>query len=131
MLCMMDVWGFWVFELFFIYTPISILIYLPLYGCHDEIVLLMCSCMQLFVDSDDEEEVEEVNEFDSGFGNVVLVDNLPVVAPEKYEKLENVVRKIFGQMGTIREHGLVMPIEEETKKTKGYAFIEYNTNEVR
>ena len=90
----------------------------------------MCSCMQLFVDSDDDEEVEEVNEFDSGFGNVVLVDNLPVVAPEKYEKLENVVRKIFSQMGTIREHGLVMPIEEETKKTKGYAFIEYNTNEV-
>ena len=86
--------------------------------------------MELCVDSDDDEEVEEVNEFDSGFGNVVLVDNLPVVAPEKYEKLENVVRKIFGQMGTIREHGLVMPIEEETKKTKGYAFIEYNTNEV-
>jgi translation initiation factor 3 subunit B len=83
------------------------------------------------VGSDEDEEEEEIDEFDSGFGNVIVVDNLPVVAPEKYGKLENVISKIFGQMGTIREHGLVMPIDEETQKTKGFAFIEYNTKEVR
>ncbi|KAI5067602.1 hypothetical protein GOP47_0018130 [Adiantum capillus-veneris] len=81
------------------------------------------------IKSDDDEEEEEVSEFESGFGNVIVVDRLPVVAPEKYEKLESVVRKIFGQMGTIREHGLIMPIDQETQKTKGYAFIEYNTPE--
>eukprot|EP00249_Psilotum_nudum_P011425 c23165_g1_i2 orf=444-2627(-) len=79
------------------------------------------------IKSEDEEEEEETLEFESGFGNVIVVDNLPVVAPEKFEKLEGVVRKIFGQIGTIRDGGLWMPVDEETGKTKGYAFIEYTT----
>lgn len=58
------------------------------------------------------------------------MDNLPIVAPEKYEKLEGVVRKIFGQIGYIREGGLWMPTDEETGKTKGFAFIEYSSPQV-
>ncbi|BBN19832.1 translation initiation factor 3 subunit B [Marchantia polymorpha subsp. ruderalis] len=77
--------------------------------------------------SDDDQEEEEILETNTGFGNVIVVDNLPVVAPEKHEKLENVIRKIFGQIGVIRERGLWMPREDGDGKTKGYAFIEYTT----
>jgi hypothetical protein len=83
------------------------------------------------IKSEDEEEAEDSLEFETGFGNIVVVDNLPVVPPEKFEKLEGVVRKIFGQIGTIRERGLWMPIHPETQKTQGYCFIEYNTPQVQ
>jgi translation initiation factor 3 subunit B len=81
------------------------------------------------IKSDDEEEEEEVLETDTGFGNVIVVDNLPIVAIEKFDKLEGVIRKIFGQIGVICEDGLWMP-KDENGKTKGYAFIEYNTPQV-
>ncbi|KAJ1382255.1 Translation initiation factor, beta propellor-like domain [Sesbania bispinosa] len=78
--------------------------------------------------SDDEDIYQEDNlEFDSGFANIIVVDNLPVVPREKFEKLEGVVRKIYSQIGVIKEDGLWMPIDPETEKTLGYCFIEYNT----
>ncbi|KAK9090555.1 hypothetical protein Sjap_023732 [Stephania japonica] len=83
--------------------------------------------------SDDDEDVlrdEEPMQFESGFGNVIVVDNLPVVPPEKYDKLETVIRKIYGQIGTIRKDGLWMPKNPENQKTVGYCFIEYTTPEV-
>ncbi|KAI3497122.1 hypothetical protein L1887_39509 [Cichorium endivia] len=46
---------------------------------------------------DDELNEEDSLEFDAGFGNIIVVENLPVVPREKFEKLE------------------------------GYCFIEYNT----
>ncbi|QDZ23629.1 subunit B of translation initiation factor 3 [Chloropicon primus] len=80
------------------------------------------------VPSEDEEEfnVEELQR-DTGFSCVVVVDNLPVVGMEKYEKLLNVLKKIFGQIGEVHEDGLYMPVDESTKKTKGFAFIEFAT----
>jgi translation initiation factor 3 subunit B len=44
--------------------------------------------------SDDEEicQKEDLPKPEGGLSNIVVVDNLPVVAPEKYEKLESVVR---------------------------------------
>lgn len=69
-------------------------------------------------------------EFDPGFGNILVVDNLPVVPKEKFEKLEGVVRKIYSQLGVIKEGGLYMPVDPETQKTLGYCFIEYNTPQV-
>ncbi|KAA3460979.1 eukaryotic translation initiation factor 3 subunit B-like [Gossypium australe] len=78
--------------------------------------------------SDDEDVYHDDQlEFDSGFGNVIVVDNLPVVPREKFEKLEGVIRKIYSQIGVIKEDGLWMPVDPETKKTLGYCFIEYNT----
>ncbi|EFJ13839.1 hypothetical protein SELMODRAFT_446105 [Selaginella moellendorffii] len=77
------------------------------------------------IKSEDEEEEEEIVESESGFGSIIVVDNLPVVEPAKYEKLENVVRKIFGQMGIIRT--LFMPKDKATGKTSGFAFIEYSS----
>ena len=106
---------------------------------------------------------------DTGFANVVFVHNLPVVPPEKFEKLVNVVRKIYSQIGVIpegepapcgarlhaanarrfaqllppprrscrqqpRAHvclpyagGLWMPVDDATKNSKGYAFIEFSS----
>lgn len=82
--------------------------------------------------SDDDEDLhqEDPLEFEAGFGNVIVVDNLPVVPPEKFEKLEGVIRKIYSQIGMIREGGLWMPVNPETHKTLGYCFIEYNTPQV-
>lgn len=81
--------------------------------------------------SDDDDIYQEDNlEFDSGFGNIIVVDNLPVVAREKFEKLEGVIRKIYSQIGVIKDDGLWMPVDPETQKTLGYCFIEYNTPQV-
>ncbi|KAL6906358.1 hypothetical protein ACP4OV_003959 [Aristida adscensionis] len=79
--------------------------------------------------SDDEEILhsEDPPELEMGLSNIIVVDNLPVVPPEKFEKLENVIRKIYSQIGVIKENGLWMPVNPETKKTYGYCFIEYNT----
>jgi len=78
--------------------------------------------------SDDEDLHQGDNvELDSGFGNVVIVDNLPAVPREKFEKLEGVIRKIYSQIGLIKDDGLWMPIDPETQKTMGYCFIEFNT----
>ncbi|RRT75520.1 hypothetical protein B296_00031154 [Ensete ventricosum] len=81
-------------------------------------------------DDDDDLYQEDPLEFEAGFGNIIVVDNLPVVPPEKFEKLEGVIRKIYSQIGTIREGGIWMPVNPETKKTLGYCFIEYNTPQV-
>ena len=72
-----------------------------------------------FLFYDDEEVVyqEENLEFESRFGNIIVVDNLLVVPREKFEKLEGVVRKIYSQIGVIKEDGLWMPVDPETEKT--------------
>ncbi|XP_038885936.1 eukaryotic translation initiation factor 3 subunit B-like [Benincasa hispida] len=78
--------------------------------------------------SDDEEVLQEESlEFDSGFGNILVVDNLPVVPSENFEKLEGLVRKIFGQIGVIKDDGLWIPVDPTRQKTLGYYFIEYGT----
>lgn len=79
------------------------------------------------IPSDDDVAQEENLEFDSGFGNIIVVDNLPVVPKEKFEKLVTVVRKIYSQIGAIKEDGLWMPVDPATEKSLGYCFIEYNT----
>lgn len=82
--------------------------------------------------SDDEDVYQGDNlELNTGFGNVIIVDNLPVVTREKFGKLETVVRKIYSQIGMIKEDGLWMPVEydpeSKSEKTLGYCFIEFNT----
>ncbi|KAI3742980.1 hypothetical protein L1987_60681 [Smallanthus sonchifolius] len=81
------------------------------------------------ISDDDDLNEEDSLGFDAGFGNIIVVDNLPVVPKEKYEKLEGVVRKIYSQIGLIKENGLWMPVEEDTGRTRGYCFIEYNTRQ--
>jgi translation initiation factor 3 subunit B len=80
------------------------------------------------IPSDDEvdEDVQQIQR-DTGFSCVVVVDNLPNVSMEKYEKLINVLKKIFSQLGEVHEDGFYMPVDEAAKKTKGFAFIEFAT----
>ncbi|XP_057550220.1 eukaryotic translation initiation factor 3 subunit B-like [Amaranthus tricolor] len=76
---------------------------------------------------DDDLRVDENLEFDQGFANIIVVDRLPQVPKEKFEKLESVIRKIYSQIGVIKEDGFWMPVDSSTGKTLGYCFIEYNT----
>ena len=63
-----------------------------------------------------------------------MLDNLPKVPHEKYDKLAGVVRKVINQVGvSIRggAEGFHMPQgNDEQKMSKGYAFVEFNTPEV-
>lgn len=66
------------------------------------------------------------------FSNVIVVDNCPVVAVKRYEKLQKALNKIFSGYGKIVEDGLYLPLEGEgdSQKTCGYTFIEYETVEM-
>ncbi|KNA13142.1 hypothetical protein SOVF_119450 [Spinacia oleracea] len=78
--------------------------------------------------SDDEDlRAEENTEFDPGYSNIIVVDHLPQVPKEKFDKLESVIRKIYSQIGVIKENGFWMPVDPATEKTLGYCFIVYNT----
>ncbi|KAI4319101.1 hypothetical protein MLD38_032743 [Melastoma candidum] len=78
--------------------------------------------------SDDEDLYQDDHlELDTSLNNIIIVDNLPVVPREKFDKLEGVIRKIYGQIGLIKEDGFWMPVDPDTQKTLGYCFIEYNT----
>lgn len=79
------------------------------------------------IPSDDDEVQEEDVQTDSGFGNVLVVDNLPKVGPEKFDKLTQILTKIFSSVGRIREGGMYHPVDKETNASKGYAFVEYET----
>lgn len=97
--------------------------------CHFTLYhVLTLSLCSLFC-SDDEDVLQggDNPELDIGFGNIIIVDNLPVVPREKFDKLEGVIRKIYSQIGVIKEDGLWMPIDPETQKTLGYCFIEFNS----
>ena len=52
---------------------------------------------------DEDVDVEDAPQEAPGYGCVIFVANLPVVPPEKYDKLVTVVRKIYSQIGTVRE----------------------------
>ncbi|EPS67275.1 hypothetical protein M569_07499 [Genlisea aurea] len=79
------------------------------------------------VSDDDDLKNDDSLEFEESSGNIIVVDNLPVVPREKFDKLEGVVRKIYSQIGVIKEDGLWMPVDPETKKTLGYCFIEFSS----
>ena len=53
---------------------------------------------------------------------------LPSPPPAPASQLAAVIRKIFSQIGQIREPGgLWLPVDGETKLTKGYAFVDFLT----
>lgn len=64
------------------------------------------------------------------FGNVVVVDNCPVIGTKKFDRLVAVLRKTFSKWGSIVDNGLYMPVDEETQKTVGYFFVEYESKEM-
>ena len=56
-----------------------------------------------------------------------MVDGLPVVPPEKTEKLLGIVRKVFGQVGDMRDGSPYMPMSEDGSTSLGICFIEYDS----
>ncbi|XKL67161.1 hypothetical protein PGB90_010581 [Kerria lacca] len=58
-----------------------------------------------------------------GFESVIIVDGVPEVGPDRFEKLKNVISKIFTKFGTVVSS--YYP-KDENGNTKGYIFIEYN-----
>jgi translation initiation factor 3 subunit B len=80
-------------------------------------------------DGDGEEDGafdEEEPQLDTSMKHAIIVDGLPVVEATKRDKLLNVVRKFFSQVGTIIENGLEMPFGEDGKSL-GFAFIEFSS----
>ena len=57
-----------------------------------------------------------------GIDNIILVDNVPQVGPERQDKLKNVIHKIFEKFGKINRE--FFPVSGD--KTKGYAVVEFN-----
>ncbi|CAH2036962.1 unnamed protein product, partial [Iphiclides podalirius] len=58
-----------------------------------------------------------------GYENVVVVDGCPQVGPERLEKLQSVINKIFGKFGKIVSD--YYPTSENGNTT-GYIFLEYD-----
>jgi translation initiation factor 3 subunit B len=81
---------------------------------------------------DDEDQRSPEPILNKTFDTVVVVDNLPVIKIERFERLCSVIRKIFGGYGKIIDDGMYMPVAgpDGKKKTAGYAFIEYETPEM-
>ncbi|KAL6784025.1 EIF3B [Auxenochlorella protothecoides x Auxenochlorella symbiontica] len=77
--------------------------------------------------SEEEEEEEEDAQTESGFANVLVVDGVPKVSQEKYQKLTSILTKILSGPGHIRENGLWHPVDEATGLSKGCVFVEYET----
>ncbi|KAI8362858.1 translation initiation factor eIF-3b [Mortierella sp. GBAus27b] len=83
------------------------------------------------IDFSDIEERYQLS-FEEGFDNVVVVDNIPLVDETKEEKLIQFLRKIFKNVGEIRDNHFVMPkaVNEKGKlMSKGFMFIEFQTAE--
>lgn len=77
-------------------------------------------------DVDENADAQEKEKFLKDFSTCVVVDNLPKIPMAKYDKLCNVVRKLFSRMGNIVE--LEMP-QADDNQTAGCAFIEFETVE--
>ncbi|KAF8694884.1 hypothetical protein HU200_037984 [Digitaria exilis] len=99
----------------------------------DTITLPAGEDSSILSDNDDDEILKNENlpELEMGYANTIVVDNLPVVLPEMFEKLEIAIRKFFSHtsVGVIKEDGFWMPVNPDTNMTCGYCFIEYNTPE--
>ncbi|KAL1116208.1 hypothetical protein AAG570_005703 [Ranatra chinensis] len=58
-----------------------------------------------------------------GFDNVIVIDGIPQVGPERFEKLQGVITRMYSKYGTIIN---VYYPKTENGHTKGYVFIEYS-----
>lgn len=67
---------------------------------------------------------------DNSFSRVVVVDNIPIVTPEKYEKLLRVVTRALSSIGPLSPDpsGAFIP-RDEKGDTKGFGFFEYLSEE--
>ena len=85
----------------------------------------------LFRSFEDEDLEPFTKELDLTMDNVIVVDNLPVVPPEKVEKLAGILLKLYSKIGQVAESedgsykGFAMPMNDAGTESKGFAFIEF------
>ena len=60
-------------------------------------------------------------EFLPNFDNFIVVDNLPIVKQDKYEKLLSVIHKIYVQFDETlkKDKSIILPVDPTTTETKG------------
>lgn len=61
--------------------------------------------------------IEKEIKMETGFSKIIIVDNIPIIPQEKFEKLKNLLLKIFNTIGTVKQ--IYMP-KDEKNITKGY-----------
>ncbi|EFA76381.1 RNA-binding region RNP-1 domain-containing protein [Heterostelium album PN500] len=69
------------------------------------------------------EDFEPPVQLDTSLAKFIIVDGIPIANEAKHEKLESVLKKIYGRFGTIVS--FTMPLDAK-KTTKGYCFVEYS-----
>jgi translation initiation factor 3 subunit B len=80
-----------------------------------------------FVDSIEEADLvgdvldQKPKESDST-DTVIIVDNIPVVGPDRLDKLKNIIRKVFSKFGNVVNEYY----PEADGKTKGFTFLEFS-----
>ncbi|PQQ00001.1 eukaryotic translation initiation factor 3 subunit B-like isoform X2 [Prunus yedoensis var. nudiflora] len=67
--------------------------------------------------------------FNIGFGNVIVVDNVSIVKAEMAQQLESEIRRVFSEVGVIKEDGISMPLNPLNQKTLGRCFIEFSSRQ--
>eukprot|EP01103_Thecamoeba_quadrilineata_P007649 TRINITY_DN1749_c0_g1_i3.p1 TRINITY_DN1749_c0_g1~~TRINITY_DN1749_c0_g1_i3.p1 ORF type:complete len:508 (-),score=106.65 TRINITY_DN1749_c0_g1_i3:646-2169(-) len=72
---------------------------------------------------DDVDDDVDIQQF--GFSNVVIIDQMPIVPPEKIQKLQAIILKIFARAGPFQEDGFYMPFDSSKNETLGFGFLEY------
>ncbi|XP_065899140.1 eukaryotic translation initiation factor 3 subunit B-like [Dysidea avara] len=65
-------------------------------------------------------------EEDTSLDNIIVVDNAPIVGPDRLSKLKGVLKKIFQRFGEIVTE--FYPVNENNE-TKGYFFMEFATHD--
>ena len=58
-----------------------------------------------------------------------VVDGVPKVSEEKYQKLTNILTKIVSGPGRLRDNGVWHPVDEATGLSRGVVFVEYESPE--
>jgi translation initiation factor 3 subunit B len=72
----------------------------------------------------------DLPEFQPDFSKAIIVDNLPCVGKDKFEKLNQVVLKIYKQVSDkVTDNDIYMPFDESTGLTYGFCFIKFFTKE--
>ncbi|KAF2222064.1 eukaryotic translation initiation factor eIF2A-domain-containing protein [Elsinoe ampelina] len=87
-------------------------------------------------DNFDDEEIDfsDLHEqyqvrMEEGLDAFVVCDGLPVVPADSRPKLTKFILKRLTSVGSTDEERVFMPIDEDTKMTLGYAFVEYGSSE--
>lgn len=87
---------------------------------------------EINLDDIDFSDLEEKYDASFGFGveNYVVVDGAPIAPESKVPVLTKVLRKLFNTVGQVVEgdDGIYMPLEDG--KSKGYLFVQFETNEM-